>query len=224
MMKFFRKHTKTLLAVFMSLLLIVWLGGTALQKWLTPEDQDDELVIAEAFGKPILQRDLTAADRQTKTLQELGVLWQAAWVDVQRDPTMPQGRAFGLVRQEPLEVREWLMLTVEADQKDVHVPAQAVTEFKRRSGIDGKRMATVRDNLGESLERLDQVIGSFVLVQQQALRACTAAQVSEAEIQDSIRQAKQRLQVSMVKIPIDKLLDKPEETDKPDDADKPEDG
>ena len=36
MMKFFRKHNKKLLAVFMTLLMIVFVGGSALQGLLTP--------------------------------------------------------------------------------------------------------------------------------------------------------------------------------------------
>ncbi len=48
MMKFFRKYNKVLLAVFMALLMIVFVGGSALQSLLAP--QRDPVLAESALG------------------------------------------------------------------------------------------------------------------------------------------------------------------------------
>ena len=48
MLKFFRRHNKKLLAVFMALLMIVFIGGSALESLLTP--QSDWVVAESSLG------------------------------------------------------------------------------------------------------------------------------------------------------------------------------
>ncbi len=95
MMKFFRKYNKHLLAVFMAFLMVVFVGGSALQGLLTPSG--NQTVATSRFGK-ITSGDLQQADMATNLLTSMGLPWQ--------QPT-------GLSTQ-PLELIDWILLVHEA--------------------------------------------------------------------------------------------------------------
>jgi len=232
MMKFFRKHTKKLLAIFMSLLLVVWLGGAALRSWLAPEASEGDVPIAEAFGETVLRKDTFAAGREAEMLSSLGLAWQAAWsypltrlTFGRTQPDADQLRGFLMryerhVRHEPLDKLEWYMLTTEARRNRVYVSPEAVTEFKEQWGISGPLLAAVRDRHRTSVERIDEAIRSLVQVQEQAILASKAAQISEADVQHSIRQARERARISVIALEAKRFLDK-SKPDEGESADKP---
>lgn len=73
MMKFFRKYNKQLLAFFMAALMIVFIGGSALQGMLTPKQ--NSVIARTRFG------DITLLDREdavskTHILSSMGLAWQ----------------------------------------------------------------------------------------------------------------------------------------------------
>ena len=76
MMKFFRKHMKELLAFFMCLLLVAWLGGTALTSILRTDAIDADREIARMFGEAVQQRDLWPVASELEVLDDLGGIWR----------------------------------------------------------------------------------------------------------------------------------------------------
>ena len=72
MMKFFRKHNKELLAVFMALLMIVFVGGSALQSLMAPK-YDARFATCD-FGD-ITEADLRRANSTIQILDRLGTNW-----------------------------------------------------------------------------------------------------------------------------------------------------
>ncbi len=73
MLKFFRKYNKQLLVIVTVLLMIVFVGGFALESFLGPNPTGQ--VIAHAFGKPVTQGDLSFVERQSTILTRLGYPW-----------------------------------------------------------------------------------------------------------------------------------------------------
>lgn len=79
--KFFRRHTRTLLMIFMSLLLIVFLVGDQLQSWAQRASQA-KLKLGQAFGRNIYTTDWQVADGKMSLLAALNLLDRG----VMRDP------------------------------------------------------------------------------------------------------------------------------------------
>ncbi len=96
MMKFFRKHNKKLRAVFMVALMVVFLGGSALDSLLQPSS--DRVIATSRVGE-ISFRDLRIAENTTDILSRIGLNWK---------------RPFGGMT-EPLDTPDWVLLTREAE-------------------------------------------------------------------------------------------------------------
>jgi len=207
MMKFFRKYTKHLLVVFMSLLLVVWLAPSSMFRG--GPTQEDEAV-GKAFGRTVRYRDLMPAYNQTQTLDLLVPFWRMPWYYALHQLGLTDPRAlqhYGrTVREEELSPTEWYMLTAEARHSGVHVTAEAVEQFKR-DHIGPRDIRAVRDRRRVSLEHIDRALHSFLQVQEAALLACRAVQISEADVQYFVRQAKERVSVSIVALKAAQFLD-----------------
>ena len=107
MMKFFRKHNKKLLAIFMVGLMIVFIGGSALQGLLTPQTNP---VVANSNYGPVTLLDQKSANDQTNLLEMMGLDW--------RRP-VPGGT-------KALETVDWIMLRREAKALGAEVTPAAV--------------------------------------------------------------------------------------------------
>src|SRR6187431_699877 len=97
MMKFFRKYNKQLLAFFMALLMIVFIGGSALQGLLRP---DPNVEIAKSNLGSISQLDQRAASNETDLLMSMGQNWQ--------NPLFSSA--------DPLTTADWILLSREAEK------------------------------------------------------------------------------------------------------------
>ncbi len=73
MMKFFRRYNKHLLAFFLALLMIVFIGGSALEGLLKP---DPNVEIAKSNLGSITQQDQRVANDETRLLEMMGQDWQ----------------------------------------------------------------------------------------------------------------------------------------------------
>ncbi|MCB9849505.1 MAG: hypothetical protein H6817_02230 [Phycisphaerales bacterium] len=74
MMKFFRKYNKHLLAVFMALLLVIWLGGSAIEEFVRPNP--GKRVVGTAKGGPVTEAETDLAKREDSLLNWMGLSWQ----------------------------------------------------------------------------------------------------------------------------------------------------
>jgi len=149
MMKFFRKYNKHLLAIFMALLLVIWLGGDAIQAFVTPDP--GKRVIGSAIGGKVTEADRALAERETQLLNHLtqvatssnkraSFMWQL-WQDAlqQYDPPTADER---------LGYIEWVLLKREAQRMGVAVTPTQAKSILASEGLseDVVRQMAVRSN------------------------------------------------------------------------------
>jgi hypothetical protein len=176
MMKFFRKHNKKLLAIFMSLLMLVFLGGSALDNLLRPSG--DRVVAHSAVGD-IGYLDQRAAEGTTTILSTLNLNWQ---------------RPFGMT--EPLEHIDWVILTREAKRLGMaSSPATVRSTFSGDFDVNELSRA-----LKVKPEHIWQALAEYTSVQQTALAVGGATAPSEAEVLTSAKKAlaKVKIQTALI--------------------------
>jgi hypothetical protein len=218
MMKFFRKYTKQLLAVFMALLLVVWLGGEALTSWLRHDYDTSKELRGTLLGQPIRAGDMTPILAELEILnspevryqQANGRLyprieWQNVWfytlsdLGVEGGGTLQQyyyGMASSMRR--PLNDEDWFLLVTEARRNGVYVPSEAVEQFKVHYELTGPALQNLRRQL--SNDDINKAIQSFLMVKQQAVLACRSTGVSEADVRQFVRETREKADVSVVVI------------------------
>ncbi len=178
MMKFFRKHNKKILGVLMALLMVVFLGGTALESWLRPQRNE---VIGQSKLGPITLVDQQLAKGTTDLLELVGFRWS------QPVPTLT----------EPLTAVDWIMLTREADRLGTRRDAAAV-----RTVIGDKDLAERIDQVARRVrvrpERVVEAIGEFQTVLSTAGAIATASLPSESEVRGAARVALEKVKVRVV--------------------------
>lgn len=207
MMKFFRKYTKHLLAVFMALLLIVWLGGQALQNLFNTERDISNEVIGNAFGAPVMQKELARIDAQNSIGQSMLQAWSMPWFGAVRQLGLSQQAlqyiAYQL-RREPLTLEEWYLLDTEARRGNVHVTTEQVELVK--SSLKPEVLAVIQERQRLSVDQIDQTIRAYLCVVETALRAANAVTISEADIQDQVRQSSEKVKADIVVVDPSKLV------------------
>ncbi len=181
MMKFFRKYNKQLLAVFMVLLMIVFLGGSALESLMAPRA---DRVIAHARFGDIRLSDQAQARRSTSILSWLGFNWQ---------------QPFGAIGP-PLTGLDWILLTREAE----HYGTDADLAAARRQ-LDTLMGAGTVDRLSRRQrvqpERIYAAVVELESVLQTASLVSGAAMPSAAEIRAAACDALNKVKVKAVVFP-----------------------
>ena len=197
MMKFFRKHNRKLLAVFMALLLIVWLGGSALQGLVSPSTE--HRVIATTMSEDIVELDQRIAAFETELLEGVGLDWKRPW-------------AFNrAVRHEPLGVMEWILLTREAQAWGMMPRQIEVDSFLSRSGITPDyvhRLANRRDVKAASVYA---AIGKYIGVFNTLSLTVASATRSEAATRVAALAELEKVKVNLVTIDAKPFIDPSEE-------------
>ncbi len=141
MMKFFRKYDKALLVTFMMLLMVVFVGGSALQSFLTPNS--DYAVWNSRFGE-IGTNDRDQARRSTDLLANFNLDW-----------TRP---VYGAFKQ--IELPDWILLTREADLFGTSVGMDAARAIYASDGgieILSRRMRIKPDQFYDALRQYQSV-------------------------------------------------------------------
>jgi len=180
MMKFFRKHNKTLLAVFMVLLMVVFVGGSALQSLLQPHS--NVLIGQSRFG-PIKTLDGVRAQNSTKILEGLGINWSL----------LGGGRP-------PLQQIDWVLLTREAETLDA-APDKAAIESWLAGQINRTQLNRVAQVLGVKVAQIRAAIGEFLSVQTAQKALIGAGIPSETEVRSWARRVLDRVSVHAVTLP-----------------------
>ncbi|GMU22312.1 MAG: hypothetical protein AMXMBFR13_23980 [Phycisphaerae bacterium] len=195
MMKFFRKYTKHLLAVFMALLLVVWLLEGTLDYFLGPGDADvGHVVQGEAYGQAVRLDDMRPAYAQANLLEALRLPWN----------TFPQ-RTGSDGRPKPLTLEEWYMLDAAARRSGIQVPQEQVRKFREQ--IPATIIESVRNQHKVSLEEIDRAIQAYIRIQEATFAAMQAVKASEADIQDFIRKTEEKARVKLVALDAGKFLE-----------------
>ncbi len=207
MMKFFRKYTKHLLAVFMALLLVIWLAGDALQSLLMNRGAQDKSERGTLDGRTITQEDAAPIFQQLDVLSrpELQSVtnWKMVWLSALDELGVRDDRSgiyqyhFGILmsRGDLLDEDEWFLLVTEARRNNMFVPNEAVEEFKATKGLIGPPLSRLRQHYPMKL--INEAIRSYLMVQRQAVTACKAPPVSEADVRDFVRQTSEKADVAV---------------------------
>lgn len=188
MMKFFRKHNKELLAFFMVGLMIVFIGGSALQGLMTPKAN---AIVANSNYGPVTQLEQTSANSETNLLEMMGLDW--------RRP-VPGG-------VKPLDTVDWIMLRREAKALGVEVTPAAV----RASTTDESYLGRVNDiaqKLRIKPEVIHEAMADLQSVRQAAISVAGSTVPSEAELLSAARDALETVKIRAVLLPAEAFVDK----------------
>jgi len=186
MMKFFRKHNKKLLAIFMAGLMIVFIGGSALQGLLTPQTNP---VVANSNYGPVTLVDQKSAIDETHLLEMMGLDW--------RRP-VPGGT-------KALETVDWIMLRREAKALGAEVTPAAVRASEDASFLD--RVNDVAQKLRIKPEAIHGAMADFQSVQQAAFSVAGSTVPSEAELLSTARDTLETVKIRAVLIPAEAFVD-----------------
>ncbi|MFH1749190.1 MAG: hypothetical protein ABIG44_19335 [Planctomycetota bacterium] len=150
--KFFRRYSRILLMVFMSLLLVVFLVGDVLQN-AASQRANPKLKIGEAFGKDIYTTDIQQAAIKQSLLQQLNF----------RDIRLLES---------PIDV---YLLIEEARRMGIHIGHDQVKAMLTALRVTPAWLAGIQQNTGRSYESIYNVAAEWlavlqlVVVQQDAL-------------------------------------------------------
>ena len=202
MMKFFRKYNKYLLVVFMSLLVMVWVGGSALEAWLIPTPGAD--VIARAFGREIQGFDRALAAEETRILDVIGLFH---W------------RTLGLGNQE-LQPLDWYLLRREAERMGILIPPEQIDNFIfKRLQMTNESLAQIRQSQsrGVSIEQIRAAVAGYLTVQEAARTAATSVvHVTEARVKHMARDTLEKIRMEFVVLSATSFRDNNETLDEAD--------
>jgi hypothetical protein len=190
MMKWLRKNNKMLLAVFMAFLMVVFVGGSALQNLLTPDPTSRERY--ESNLGPISGADLRQAKFYTDILESRRQPWRA-----------PFGPLPGV---EPLERIHWILLTREAEKLGFAPSTVYIESLLRSQGVleDVERNAR--------LQRIQpkhffHAIAQYMMIREAAITIAFANRPSEAAIRNAAEAALDKVRIEAVVIPATAFLD-----------------
>ncbi len=199
MMKFFRKYTKHLLAVFMALLLVVWLGGDALESMIRGSEGGEKAAVGTAYGQTVLNRDLWTVGHKAELAESFIPNADVPWLHIllnmglASNPQFLRNLTFG-IRPEPLTLEEWYLLDSEASRMGVHVPQSDIDKFKTQIGPD--RLNAIMQGKQRMTEaQIDEALRLFMRVLSAARVGMDSMKATEADVQEMVRQTQERIRI-----------------------------
>ncbi len=186
MMKFFRKHNRKLLAVFMAALLVVWLGGSALTSIIGPSRAD--MVLAKSDFGEILVQDRQLATFETELLESLRLDWTHPW------PFIQPGA------HDPLTVIDWILLTREAERLGMKPRPIEVEEVLPGLGLTADSVHWLAAQRDVKAEHIYGAIGRYISVFNTLRLTVAAGAESEAAIQVDARDELEKVKVNLVAV------------------------
>lgn len=186
MLKFLRKHNKTLLAIFMCLLMIVFIGGSALESFLSPNP--NQVVARSSLG------DIGTLDQQqamgfTRILESLGFSWSRPVAGVEK----------------PIDVVDWILLTREAARFNIQPGTASSKAVFGEAGDDVLRTMSLRINVRPA--HILRAMSEFRAIQLMGQAVSSAALPSTAEVRTIAADILQKVKVNAVVIPAEPFVD-----------------
>lgn len=189
MMRFFRKYTRECMAVLMVLLMIVFIGGSALEGLLM-QDTGGTVAFNSRLGD-ITHADQQAAKSTTDLLSSLGVNWS--------QPLFGSGA-------EPLNVMDWILLQREAKRLGVEANLSSVQRMvQQQTGLQ-TRIPQIAWTHQIQERQIHEALRQFATIQEVAAAVAGAAMVSEAEVRQAAYDALDRVDINVVELPADVFL------------------
>ncbi|HUW85221.1 MAG TPA: hypothetical protein VMZ31_20755 [Phycisphaerae bacterium] len=197
MMKWFRKHNKKLLAVFASGLLVVWLGGTALQQTFSRDPSKE--VLAEVLDQKVRMRTWRVNLAKVNILQNLRLPWQM--VAYQMIP----GDFYSGAPE--VDTYDWLCLSREAERMGVQISREQVEQFLSGQQGMAQRIDMLRENREVALAFVYDSVADFLRVITAARLAMQGVDVAEPRVRLGVRDAYEKVHVKLVALRADEFLD-----------------
>ncbi|MEW6252409.1 MAG: hypothetical protein AB1716_17355 [Planctomycetota bacterium] len=175
MSRLFREYNRTLILVFMSLLLVAFLIPNTIQG-CGGRDPTLKQKIGEAFGRTITVRDVRQADADVRLISSL----------------------FGF--QLPEEQRfQYYLLMEEAERMGIRVPRSEAQAYLTESGASEEALQSLQRQTGRSYDQIFDVLARWLAVER-VLALQTAGLVDslprrEAEYRDNRQEAAAKLSV-----------------------------
>ncbi len=186
MMKFFRKYNKQLLAFFMAALMIVFIGGSALEGMLRPDPNPQ---IATSNLGPIMLKDQHRASEETRLLESVGRTWNR--------PLFSDAP--------PLQAVDWILLSREATKLGIDIDMASVEtspEFQSQlPQIDtaARQLRVKRELIISALARLNSIREAAVAVSSSSIP-------SEAEVVRTARDVLEKVRIRAVLLPAEAFV------------------
>ncbi len=146
--KFFRKNSRTLLMVFMALLLVAFLVPDAVQG-LNRGAQVRGVKIGEAFGRTLYSEEVRALTSELRVVQQLGMAVGA-----------PPTNLLGM----NLDALDHYLLTEEAARAGVRVGREEVKERLRAAGVTNEALRQCARDASMSYDRVYDTLGRWMAV------------------------------------------------------------
>jgi len=185
MMKFFRKHNKKLIAIFMSLLMVVFIGGSALQKILMPSR--NRLVATSNLGD-ITEQNQRNITELTKLMGSMGLNWQ--------QPIR------GIGGDKPLQEIDWILLSRETKRLGMMMDPSLVA-----AGANNEKIQQMARVLRVKTEEILKARAIFDDVVRTAKTLAIAATPDEATVRARTRDVLETVQIDAVVLPAKMFLD-----------------
>lgn len=186
MMKWMRQHSKQIMVVVVLFAMLAFVGGSALQSLLSPDST--KTPIGEVFGKKVLARDLTGAQRDVTVLEAIGGRWQ-----------------FG---RKDLNIRHWLLLSKEAERAGIEVADEELDEQLRQFKLPEAFLDRLRTSQQRiTLPDIRRALRRQLAIEKNAQRTGGAVFPSEAEVRHFVRDTEVKVNVKFVTLDAEKFID-----------------
>lgn len=188
MMKLFRKYNKQILAGLTAFLMIIFLGGDALQRLVTPER--NVVIASSEFGK-IRLNDHNEATLHCKILDALGFPWN--------NPVS------GASQQ--LTQLDWMLLTREAERYGALPPVEAINAWMGAQQ-SSDRVEIVARGLNVKPSQIFEAIRGYRAVLHTAKAVQAAAVPSSAEVRMAAVNELDKVKIRAAVLPASAFVDK----------------
>jgi hypothetical protein len=188
--KLLRKHSRTLIIVFMSLLLVAFLVPNSITN-MTRSGGGSAIAVGEVYGEKVTTQDLDRTESELNIVRRVGVQL--------------------LVPQDP--VLAYLMAR-EAEQAGIRVGRDEVKQLLIRGGISDERLRMVQNFAGCSYDTIYDIVGRWLAADR--LRRFQTAALGKSLPREKVayRNQNQQAIARLSLIPVDAFVDQiPEPTE-----------
>jgi hypothetical protein len=189
MLKFFRKYNQMILVVVTGLLMIAFLGGSALTAVLAPSPTSQ--IVGKAYGSPITQGDMQIIGRRTDILRAMGYSWTTPW-----------GLDFQL---EPLRELDYQLLLLEAQAYGLSPDLERARALLRN--IDAQILTSLRLSFKVAEEEVEMAVANHMLVLDCWSTALRSVQTSGLEVNQEVVERFEKLPAEIIALSAEALVD-----------------
>lgn len=195
MMKWFRAHTKQIMAFLVLVAMFSFVGGSALVTFLTPDPSKE--IFGSAYGKEFNVGQIQGAQRDIEIIKLL-------------TPSVPTAYAamFGEIWQfgrKDLRFEHWYLLAKEAERAGIEVSDKEIDD--QLQGFPAEFFESLRVQHHVTLPEIHQALRRFIAIRKNGMRVSNAAVPSEAEVRHFVHDTQDKIKVQFVALDAQKFVD-----------------